>query len=147
MLLLVGAIAILNRFYIGLGLYYSLILLLIGAVVLYWRLAFHISVKETKVEDPIVFTASSSRILADELIKGRIIITRNTFLFFVKENGKVALNLDLALDEITEFSQDTIVNTKKALTVTTVDESYSFTQPKGSSTPIELPHMGNVLDQ
>ncbi|HOE90294.1 MAG TPA: hypothetical protein PLF67_09550, partial [Sphaerochaeta sp.] len=84
MLLLVGGISILNRFYIGVGFYYLMILLLAAVALLYWRLAFHLSVKETGITDPIRLTCSSSKITEDELVKGRIVFTEDTFHFFTK---------------------------------------------------------------
>ena len=87
MLLLVGGISILNRFYIGVELYYSMILLLIVVALLYWRLAFHISVKETKIIDPIRLTRSSSKITKRSSSKTDR-FTEDTFYFFVKEKGR-----------------------------------------------------------
>jgi hypothetical protein len=145
MLLLVGGISILNRFYIGVGLYYSMILLLIVVALLYWRLAFHLSVKETKIIDPIRLTRSSSKITEEELVKGRIVFTEDTFYFFVKEKGRVVKDLVIPLDHILDLSTDSIVESKKALVITTSDASYAFTMSK--DTLFELPQTGNMIDR
>ncbi|HPX28733.1 MAG TPA: hypothetical protein PK909_01265 [Sphaerochaeta sp.] len=145
MLLLVGGISILNRFYIGVGLYYSMILLLIVVALLYWRLAFHLSVKETKIIDPIRLTRSSSKITEEELVKGRIVFTEDTFYFFVKEKGRVVKDLAIPLDHILDLSTDSIVESKKALVITTSDASYAFTMSK--DTLFELPQTGNMIDR
>jgi len=130
MLLLVGGISILNRFYIGVGLYYSMILLLIAVALAYWRLAFHLSVKETDITDPIRLTCSSSKITEDELVKGRIVFTEDTFHFFTKEKGRVVEDLTIPLDRIMSLSTDSIVESKKALVIVTSDASYAFTMNK-----------------
>lgn len=145
MLLLVGGISILNRFYVGVGLYYSMILLLIVVALLYWRLAFHLSVKETKIIDPIRLTRSSSKITEEELVKGRIVFTEDTFYFFVKEKGRVVKDLAIPLDHILDLSTDSIVESKKALVITTSDASYAFTMSK--DTLFELPQTGNMIDR
>lgn len=150
MLLLVGGISILNRFYIGVELYYSMILLLIVVALLYWRLAFHISVKETKIIDPIRLTCSSSKIMEEELVKGRIVFTEDTFYFFVKEKGRVVKDLTIPLDHILDLSTDSIVESKKALVITTSDASYAFTMSRAmtnTDTLFELPQTGNMIDR
>jgi hypothetical protein len=139
MLLLVGGISILNRFYIGVGFYYLMILLLIAVALAYWRLAFHLSVKETGITDPIRLTCSSSKITEDELVKGRIVFTEDTFHFFTKEKGQVVEDLAIPLDRIMSLSTDSIVESKKALVIVTRDASYAFTLSKaidGESCPV-----------
>ncbi|NLZ77565.1 MAG: hypothetical protein GX911_06315 [Spirochaetales bacterium] len=130
MLTLVAGISILNRFYIGVGLYYSMILLLVAVALLYWRLAFHLSVKETAVTDPILLTCPSSRITENELIKGRIVFTEDAFHFFVKEKGRVVEDLFIPRDRILSLTTDAVVETRNALVVATDEASYSFTMCK-----------------
>lgn len=138
-LLLVLGISVLNRFYIGVGLYYGMIVALFGLGVLYWRLALYISLKETGVTEDVTAHSSASLIKGEALIKGRLVITKGVIHFFIKENGRVSEEVRIPITDVTQITPDGIVHTKRALVITTDESTFAF------ATKADLPQLGNIL--
>ncbi|MFA5699522.1 MAG: hypothetical protein WC954_07295 [Sphaerochaeta sp.] len=138
-LLLVLGISILNRFYIGVGLYYTMIVALFALGALYWRLTLYISLKETGLTHGVTAHGSASLIEGEALIKGRIVLTQEAIHFFTKKGRRVIESVTIPNNEVTQITFDGVVHSKRAVVITTDERTYGFV------TKADLPQLGNIL--